>query len=198
MPNKNMEVSQLFRFKNQADYQPGVWQKIGDTMPQISLRTSSPDQPPRYMYNSSQLKQQGSNIQSGGYLAPYSKGFSAETEEDLFDSTEIKPRITSYLFEDVARPPESGYMIPVIGEKWKTEVLNEELLATPKVGFFTSREPQIYGGRSELIYGGQSRMPGQSNASPAPGSDGGSGPIVELPPNRPSPLNPGQCGGGNY
>lgn len=207
-----MEITQLKRFDRTTKYQPGIWQTIGDVMPQISLRTSSPDQPPRYLFGKTELKQKGSNAQSGGYLAPYSKGFSAETEENLFDSTDIKPRILGYLFDDVARPPEDGYMMPRLEDSWNTKVLTEQRQAQPKLGFFSTPDLDIsnranYG--STLIYGGAGRMGSDTGPGGPAGPDGSGGPggpgapsgggVVEPPPtSTPGPLNPGQCGGGNF
>lgn len=200
-----MEVSQLTRYDGFETIQPGIWQKIGNTIPQISLRTSAPDQAPRYLIKESELKNYGSNIQSGGYLAPYSKGFSAETIENLFDSSDIKPRITSYIFEGGQRPPESGYMLPRLEDDWKTRVATEKNLVTPKIGFYMT--PDLDKNRSAnatLIYGGGGRMSGSgdgSGSSRMPGnspSGPGGGGVVETPPIGNGPLNPGQCGGGNY
>lgn len=188
----DLEVNPIF----QPIY-PGIGGTLGDTLPQVFLRTSAPDMALRPKYTKAQLIEKGSNLSRGSVPTKFSKGYAGVVIEDGPYSSEIKPRIKSYVMSGRSPLYMAANILPRKQDSWKSKVLNIEHRNRKNPGFYP-----LPGGypRSGISRGPEPRRtvlfdPTDSTRNSPYGNNlnGGSmqpsgGPIVQPPPGTTNPI----------
>jgi hypothetical protein len=117
---------------------PGLSGTLGDGMQQVSLRTSGPWMPPKYAYSKSQVEQYGTNLQRGGTIAPFSKGYGPVPIENNYYQSEIKPHVVSTIVTGARRPLVNnvGYVAARPNDEWNSRVANIEFQSRGNPAFY--------------------------------------------------------------